>query len=121
MTTILMSLLIAAQPAGGHVEKNPLFAELLKEGVPVAEGQKAPVPEPVMPDGLDAAGFAHAPGRAPLAVRRQYGGRPRPRYRPEGLRAHRHRFASAGPGAGQFPEPCRRRLSLDCPQDPQRR
>jgi len=52
MTTWMPLLLFAA--AAGH-EANPLFQELRETGVAVGEA-KVPLPEPLMADGLDAAG-----------------------------------------------------------------
>lgn len=53
ITTLLVASLVGAAPS--HQEQNSVYAQLLKQGVSVASDSAYSIPEPTMPDGLDAA------------------------------------------------------------------
>ena len=54
--SLLASLLLVLASAGGSVEKNPVFKELLEQGVKMSDGTAVKLPPPILADGLDAAG-----------------------------------------------------------------
>ncbi len=52
-TPLLIAVLIGAAPT--HQEQNPVYAQLLEQGVTAGFDSTYAIPEPTMPDGLDAA------------------------------------------------------------------
>ncbi len=52
---IILASLFAVVAADGHLERNPLYARLLNQGIAMAGGEQRKLPPPSMPDGLNAA------------------------------------------------------------------
>jgi hypothetical protein len=65
--SILSILLVAAAATDATPGENPVFRELVGQGVSMSDGATFKLPPPILPDGLDAAGQRAAIARAPRA------------------------------------------------------
>ena len=54
--SLLAPLLLVLASASGPVDENPVFKELLEQGVKMSDGTAVKLPPPILADGLDAAG-----------------------------------------------------------------